>query len=68
MGKIITIWVVEARREGRFVTEDDAAMWRGFNDWMCLRYRGPESLAKRQKPPVQPGSPVQMKVVWRRPS
>jgi hypothetical protein len=66
MGKIITLWVRRARREGRFVTEDDAAMWRGFNDWMCSRYR-PDLFAKRQKPSVQPGSKVQLKVVWRAP-
>jgi hypothetical protein len=48
MGKIISMWVVLARREGRFVTEDDAAMWRGFNDWMASRY-APETLATRSK-------------------
>jgi hypothetical protein len=67
MGKIVSMWVREARREGRFVTEEDAAMWRGFCDWMASRF-APQTLATRSKPPAQRGLPVQMKVVWRRPS
>jgi hypothetical protein len=67
MGKIITMWVVRERREGTFVTEEDAARTRGFCDWMASRY-APESLAKRSKRPLPPGSKAQMKVVWRRPS
>jgi hypothetical protein len=65
MGKIITMWVVLARREGRFKTEDDAERLRAFCDWMASRY-APQTLATRSKPPAQRGSPVQMKVVWRR--
>jgi hypothetical protein len=65
MGKLISIEVFEARRRGDHITEEQAAVLRGFREWMASRY-APETLAKRQKPPAQRGSPVQMKVVWRR--
>jgi hypothetical protein len=69
MGKLITMWVVLARREGRFVTEEDAARQRGLNDWW-RNWFNPQwvaDLGKPSKPPVQPGSKVQLKVVWRHP-
>jgi hypothetical protein len=67
MGKLITMWVRRARREGRFVTEEDAARQRGLNEWWRNRFN-PQWLAdfgKLSQPPVPLGSKVQLKVVWR---
>jgi hypothetical protein len=69
MGKLISIRVVLARREGYHMTEEQAAVLRGFCEWMASRYGSPETLAmlaKRSRPQVQPGSKARLKVVSRR--
>jgi hypothetical protein len=70
MGKLISLMVIRARREGRFVTEEDAARRRGLTEWYRNRFnpQWAADLGKPSKPPVPPGSKVQLKVVWRRPS
>jgi hypothetical protein len=70
MGKLITMWVRRARREGRFVTEEDAARQRGLNEWWRNRFN-PQWVAdfdKPSKPPFPPGSQGPLKAVKRRPS
>ena len=69
MGKLISMYVVRARRDGIFRTEEDAARHRSFLLWMASRYGSPETLAilaKRSKPQIPPGSRAQLAVVWRR--
>jgi hypothetical protein len=70
MGKLISISVFCARRdrEGPW-TEEDAARQRDLTERQRNRFNPDwiaEWFAKRSKPPVQPGSKVQLRVVSRR--
>jgi hypothetical protein len=64
MGKLISIRVVLSRREGYYMTEEQAAVLRGLSQWYRMRYR--PDLATPPRPQVPPGSKVQLTVVKRR--
>jgi hypothetical protein len=66
LGKLISLYVVRARRRGEYPpwTEEDAARQRGLNQWYQMRYRPDEATPSR--PHTPPGSKAQLKVVKRR--